>query len=190
MLFVKNYYNTYKFILLLSTTILFWGCDTASNYKTLSYFFDGVPNPDSVAINSVDSNSKSNIQNQNISHNTIQLHSHKPYTSRECSKCHQSSFSNKLVKDINDLCFDCHAELIKDSIYVHGPVAEGYCVKCHQPHTSTNDNLILKTDQSLCYECHLKTDILKNKAHYEIKDTICWVCHNPHAQSKQYFLKN
>ncbi len=164
-------------------------CDTVSNYETLSFFFDGVPKQDSTIIKLDSIKFNQNAQKALIASQLVS-HSHKPFSNRECAKCHQSSFSNKLNKEINDLCFDCHTELVKDSLFVHGPVASGYCFKCHEPHSSTNKRLLLKVDQNLCYECHLKTEISINVAHKEIQDTVCWVCHNPHSYSKQYFLKN
>ncbi len=187
---MKDKFNKYLIILIVCNVGLFiQSCDTASNYKTLSTLFDGVPNPDSTNIQRRDTLLNTEEQKHNKLSNQMQYFSHKPYSTRQCDKCHKSSFSNKLVKDINELCFDCHKEVIKDTIYVHGPVVSGYCFKCHEPHTSTNKKLINKNDQNICYECHSKSDILQNKAHYEIKDTVCWVCHNPHGTSKQFFLK-
>jgi predicted CXXCH cytochrome family protein len=169
------------------------GCSTAKNYKTLSFFFDGV------AKKAIVTESKSNdsinnpdtlllAQNAGAKPNT-QSSIHPPYQDRQCNSCHDQSKMGKLVKSPPELCYQCHEDFNSKYKIVHGPVGGGQCTQCHNPHMSANKNLLVRTNQSLCFYCHDSKQVMETEAHLTIKDSECTVCHNPHGGENRNFLR-
>jgi len=77
-----------------------------------------------------------------------------------CSDCHNphgGAGEKMLVRDnVNDTCYQCHAEKRGPFVRTHQPVQES-CVNCHNPHGSVNDNLLVMRPPFLCQQCHEPT---------------------------------
>jgi len=169
------------------------GCSTSHNYKTLSFFFDGVPDPSKAAANHTN-DSIHNLDTTLLAQNTTgnanpQSSIHPPYQDKQCNSCHDQSTMGKLIKSPPDLCYQCHEDFTGKYKILHGPVGGGQCTQCHNPHMSTNKDLLIRTSQSLCLHCHESKQVMETEAHLTIKDADCITCHNPHGGDDRNFLR-
>lgn len=175
-------------IFCLSSVIFNNSCVTKSNYETLSFFFDGVNNPDSTSRN----DSLIIIKKTDTTSNTIVKSNssiHPPYADRSCDNCHGKQNNFALIDNMPNLCYTCHDDFSKSNSNLHGPVSSGHCNECHNPHNSNYPKLLLKNSQDLCYKCHEKDDVKNNFVHEDIEKENCWNCHDPHGSNTKYFIK-
>lgn len=169
------------------------GCSTAHHYKLLTFFFDGVPNPEKVVM--VASNDSLGRQDSvALALNSPEgkgprMNYHPPYKDKDCASCHDESKTGNLVKPLPDLCYQCHEDFAKKYRVLHGPVGGGQCTACHSPHLSANATLLTRTAQNLCLYCHESGRVMKSEAHSGIKDVDCTECHNPHGGEDRYVLR-
>ncbi|WP_259651204.1 DmsE family decaheme c-type cytochrome [Shewanella sp. KT0246] len=74
-----------------------------------------------------------------------------------CSDCHNphGSMSDSDLKafNVNQTCFECHAEKRGPFLWEHAPVMEN-CANCHDAHGSVNKNLLNSRVPMLCKQCH------------------------------------
>ncbi len=74
-----------------------------------------------------------------------------------CADCHDphggSPDAALRASQVNELCFQCHAEYQGPFTYQHPPVTES-CLKCHAPHGSMNAHLLQVSEPMLCLQCH------------------------------------
>lgn len=77
-----------------------------------------------------------------------------------CSDCHNphgGAGEKMLARDnVNDTCYQCHAEKRGPFVRSHQPVQEN-CTTCHNPHGTSNDNLLKARAPFLCQQCHEPT---------------------------------
>ncbi|MCK5009401.1 MAG: hypothetical protein KAS98_02865, partial [Deltaproteobacteria bacterium] len=74
----------------------------------------------------------------------------------KCADCHNphgSEFDIFSALNVNDLCYECHAEKQGPFIYEHQPVEED-CSLCHDPHGTIANNLLKQNEPFLCLRCH------------------------------------
>lgn len=74
-----------------------------------------------------------------------------------CSDCHNThgargKFLLKQV-NINETCYQCHAEKRGPLLFEHPPVREN-CDNCHTPHGSSQASLLTERMPYLCSSCH------------------------------------
>lgn len=179
-------------LILVSILFYFSGCSTTHNYKVLSFFFDGVPDPAKVTADI--SNDSLNIPDSSIVANNTMRNAitqvvHSPYQDRQCNSCHDQSRMGKLLKSPPKLCYQCHADFSSKYNVLHGPVGGGQCTQCHSPHSSSNSNLLIRTGQSLCQYCHDSKQLMETTPHKDIQDASCTECHDPHGGVDRNFLK-
>jgi len=184
--------NRRNVVFLISIMILVSACSSSSSYSILSFFFDGVPNPNEQKVeiknNNLDS-SKVKTREDILKKANPKFVLHGPYRAKLCSDCHNIDQGFKLIKKQPELCYQCHDNFQKAPKFIHGPVAAGYCTECHHPHRSKNKNLLLETGQKLCFKCHTENDIKANEDHPDIESENCVDCHDPHGNDEQYFLR-
>jgi DmsE family decaheme c-type cytochrome len=76
-----------------------------------------------------------------------------------CASCHDphGSPSQSLLRatDVNQLCYQCHAEKRGPFIYEHAPVRDS-CLNCHLPHGSNHERLLRSSLPMLCQQCHVQ----------------------------------
>jgi predicted CXXCH cytochrome family protein len=179
-----------KFVKIFISTIIvgliLFGCSKDIQYKTLTFFFDGVPD------NYIASGKKDTLLLVDTSKQQVSLLKapetnrfiHPPYGEKGCSNCHvDGGFTMPQPK----LCYQCHDDFAKKYTYLHGPVAGGYCTSCHHPHMGEK-KLLLRKGQDLCLYCHEKELVFKNENHSGIEDTKCTECHNPHGGNDKTLL--
>jgi len=168
------------------------GCSTTNNYRTLSFFFDGVPDP-ATSASSLFNDSINNTDTLSLAlsqvNATPQMQLHSPYQDKKCNSCHDQNTMGKLNKSLPELCYQCHEDFNTRYKVLHGPVAGGQCSACHSPHMSLNADLLIRTGQSQCLHCHDKGFVLEAAYHLNIKETNCTECHNPHGGEDRNFLR-
>ncbi|MEN8222266.1 MAG: cytochrome c3 family protein [Acidobacteriota bacterium] len=171
------------FIILLFTIIfLNLSCSVEKNRKILSLFFDGVPESNERAVNSVIKVKRSGENTGKV----VEIVSiHPDYKTKSCSKCHNRSASNFLKTDRKEICFSCHKKDKFTDKYIHGPVAVKACNTCHAPHRSVNRKLLLEDGRELCDLCH-KAPLTGLKI--PCKGDNCLGCHDPHVSGNKFFL--
>jgi predicted CXXCH cytochrome family protein len=161
------------------------GCAvTEHNYKTLSFFFDGVPKPGQSDVNVGMPTRKAPADGENI-----KFTQHPPYENRECDKCHASGFSSELVTSKDHLCVQCHKEGTFKGKFLHAPAASGQCYACHDPHQSQYPHLLLTSGSDICLHCHDNSTYENLERHQSEKGKDCLLCHNPHAAENAEMLK-
>jgi predicted CXXCH cytochrome family protein len=188
----RRLYNFLWFFLVLALALFQSNCSPQKKYKTLSFFFDGVPAPDTLDP-STQSTSESadtvglmaNNQRRDIPKEYI----HEPYGERTCELCHNPRQMRNLLFEQPDLCYQCHTDYSDQHLNIHGPVASGYCTACHNPHKSKNAVLLTRTNEQLCYYCHDSEMIEAGDYHFSIDEKNCTECHNPHGEITKQYLK-
>jgi len=165
------------------TTALLCGCNTTKNYKTLSFFFDGVPDPGKApqepgARDAGKKGAKAPATGP-------RYREHGPYAAKQCEACHVKA-SNRLVLPIDELCFQCHALDIRKK-YIHGPIASGGCKECHDPHGSRYPFLLVSEPKESCFRCHDAGEIAKKEVHRR-SEAQCTTCHDAHSSDRAYLL--
>jgi predicted CXXCH cytochrome family protein len=157
------------------------GCTaTKDNYTTLSFFFDGVPDPN-LATSTIDPKT-GEIRERG----TVSLH--KPFEKEQCSECHGGQ--GLLDRNSSFVCMKCHENQLTKHQRMHGPVAAGACLWCHHPHESLRAHLMRDTDRKVCGQCHIvgALDAVREPAHADEKRA-CLECHSGHGGPKVFMLK-
>ena len=158
------------------------GCDARVRYRTLSFFFDGVPDPDKIA-------AVANAPGKKGGKQAIpkpRLVNHGPYEAKLCNACHQRA-TNALVLPVEELCFKCHTIDIKKK-HLHGPVAAGGCRICHDPHGTGRPYLLVSEPKKFCYYCHDEKSVAANEVHKGV-EAECIECHDAHSSDNPFLLK-
>lgn len=162
--------------------VLGWaGCQvTPSNYKLLSFLFDGVPDPSM-------SGPRGNTAGVDIKQSPT-YSAHRPFLEENCDACHKG----KLRPSRNDssTCLTCHAEETSKHPYMHGPVAAAACMWCHAPHESAYAALLRDSDRKVCMQCHT-TEMLSAEDVPEHADEsrACLECHTGHGGDAPKMLR-
>lgn len=141
---------------------------------------------------------------------------HGPFAAGRCESCHATTESKpfrtgmdkpsdsraKRTVNIGDrlayteetLCISCHSEKSQAAadargLWLHGPVASGWCTQCHSPHKSPRQYLLLKPNIELCTQCHTTADLQITLEHQQNPAVDCVSCHNPHMGLSAMLLK-
>jgi len=166
------------------TASLLCGCNTTKHYKTLSFFFDGVPDPEKAT--SEPGARGTGKQGATAPATGPRYREHGPYAAKQCEACHAKA-TNQLVAPNEELCFQCHALDVRKK-YLHGPLASGDCRACHEPHGSIHPFLLASEPKEFCIRCHDRNAITKSDAHNEL-EAQCTTCHDAHSSNVSYLLK-
>ncbi len=173
------------------------GCDEVQHYKVLSYFFDGVPLPESerLALEEQVRLSDPNAAVALLQDQPQEIwYTHEPY--KNCNvQCHGVrkggglSGSVEMVLEPPQLCLQCHEDMDYSTsrLSVHGPIAAGECLMCHGPHKSRHKHILIKPVPEVCFQCHNKTQIELIEGHSQSKD--CLTCHYGHSSPEKFLLR-
>jgi len=156
-------------------------CSPETRYRTLSFFFDGVPDPSKQA---AETKKRGTAAAEAAAH---QVRSHGPYAARMCDACHKADGVG-LIMPVENLCQNCHV-LNLGKKHVHGPVASGGCRACHDPHGSGKPFLLASDPTTFCFTCHDRKEIESREVHQAAAGTQCTECHNPHGSDNDYLLR-
>ena len=163
------------------------GCSVEKHYKTLSLFFDGVPDPNAPQEGRRDGSGLTRGPRQGLI-----FFNHKPFFDGECSQCHGSGSGPMIpttgAKVRPGLCLECHQTIENQYPFMHGPVAAQACTQCHAPHRSTVPKLLKAVPEELCFNCHDGRELNPAVAEHQAQ-TDCTRCHNGHGGSTWAMLK-
>ncbi len=169
-------------VAVLMTTLAVLGCSPETRYKTLSFFFDGVPAPGKRGDEAAAGGENSSQKSGSIS----QYYSHGPYAAKLCDACHLHG-GGQLILPVEELCLNCH-DLNIHKKHIHGPVSSGGCRVCHNPHGSGKRFLLDDEPRTFCFYCHDPADVGSREVHKSSADMQCTECHNPHASDNDFLL--
>ena len=152
--------------------------------RTMSYFFDGVSQEDS--LQGIPSDSvTSDTSALSTTEETVMIEAattyHPDYRQKKCEKCHQLEHGNRLKHRQPEICYQCHKNINEKYEQIHGPVAAGFCSTCHEPHKSRYPALLKMAVHDICQHCHEPGDVARNEAHLKTSNIECLECHNPHG---------
>ncbi len=157
------------------------GCSNIKHHRALSFFFDGVPEPEPVVVSATPE------AQTRVGRQLVQPGEHGPFAAKLCDSCHDSKATNALVVPAEQLCLRCH-ELGVAKAYVHGPLASGGCLVCHDPHRSANRYLLVSASDGFCLHCHDRGALSPTQGH-AAETTDCTSCHDAHMSDRRYLLR-
>ncbi len=167
-----------KWIAGLALTGLLVSAWAGCSYESLSYWFDGVPDPNDPRNAGLFPGSTS-----------VKYFEHDPFTKEACLECHPNPSEMQLTLDDANTCYQCHEEVENQYEVMHGAVAAQACLWCHNPHLSPYPNLMRDATPELCLQCH-RTGLLDSPI-LEDEDPItdCLQCHFGHGGPEANFLR-
>ncbi len=167
-------------------------CSQGTRYRVLSFFFDGVPET-GVRLARQDP-STSTTGAGDVSESQVppvrRMIAHQPYKEGKCDACHDRASGGLYKTEQQGLCLDCHAAIVKGSLFRHGPVAAGACTACHHHHASPEPKLLLESAATICFRCHMRNDLTETAGHDSTDTPSCLACHDPHGGTDRFFLTN
>ena len=175
-------------LLVLISAVGWMGCGTPQErYQVLSFFFDGVPDPDApkgvVDPRLMATTGPAVMQVKIVSR-------HKPYVDNQCNSCHRSATG--IVTEFTDTykgCVRCHKTVMTDYPRMHGPVARGLCGWCHTGHESTQLALLKDTPIKVCTQCHDNATLGSKPQQHNDGVSSCLSCHFGHGGKEEFLLK-
>jgi predicted CXXCH cytochrome family protein len=178
-------------VIVCAAALGWWGCNAEKDYKTLTFFFDGVPDPHASKRSSADlSTPRSAGLSVTGGVGGGQVVSvHKPFAEEKCTSCHaQPSDVFSATMDTN-LCLNCHQKVMTEYPAMHGPVIGKACLWCHEPHESTSVSLLKTTAASLCLQCHERELLTTRVEGHQQETGSCLDCHKGHGGHAIPFLR-
>ncbi len=163
-------------------------CTPEKQFRVLSFFFDGVNDPRKNTEALKETKKDTSLLVAAIAVKP-ESYLHKPYAENKCTSCHESEFSNRLIKPMPELCYTCHEDFNNKFQTLHGPVASGNCTACHNQHEAKYEKMLEREGRQICLYCHEERQVLKNKVHEKIGTSNCTECHNPHGGDNKGILK-
>lgn len=164
------------------------GCNPKKHYKLLSFFFDGVPDPNAPAR----STARAGRNTADKPERPVIFSTHKPFEEENCKACHKgdpTDIKSLLTTTDSTICMDCHQPLVQKFPVMHGPVAAKACLWCHAPHTSSEPLLLRAATPDLCMQCHDRQLLGDKPPDHQDAKADCLSCHFGHGADKRFFLK-
>lgn len=170
------------YIALLLACCLLIGCGTPQQrYRVLSFFFDGVPDPDAP---------KADAGNVRVGRTGEPIYLHQPYAQKQCDSCHPVTEDIFVrVRIPKDACRKCHAGIPMQYAKMHGPVASDECLLCHSSHQSTFPHLLKQPAPKVCTQCHELPTLSQQTPEHRDPKADCLTCHSGHGGSDRTFMK-
>lgn len=166
-------------ILALVSLTVWIGCSVEKHYKTLSFFFDGVPDPNDPG--------RSGAWAGGVAGAAVIPHH--PYVNGTCMECHTSLSNLSIDRNDASSCMRCHEEVTDQHVRMHGPVVGRACLWCHHPHESPHAYLLRESPVDTCRQCH-ETGLEENAPEWHRPaNRNCLDCHYGHGGGDDYFLR-
>ncbi len=160
------------------------GCSVERNYKVLTFFFDGVPDPNAPKP-AADSPAGLQLDIRQSPSYSI----HRPYADDQCSECHADRQVRIGGRD-STVCLKCHKETLPVHAVTHGPVDANACLWCHVPHESAYAVLFKAPARDVCSQCHTPEMLVSARVpEHADAGRSCLECHFGHGGEQRYFLK-
>jgi predicted CXXCH cytochrome family protein len=171
------------------------GCSSENRYRTLSFFFDGVRNPN--APPDAARAGGTGAGDEFAPNAAVQkVYVHKPYAdgmvdSKKCAVCHEGA-SNEFesFKAItSDVCLKCHKDKLTQYPVMHGPVTAVECTLCHAAHESTIPGMLNYAPPKVCVQCHDRDLLSPKPPEHLALDSKCLSCHVGHGGPAHKLLR-
>lgn len=190
--------------LLLLGIIVGTACTESQRYRTLCFFFDGVPEPGARLVaalepgpsdpDAVDAETAPEEEPEPAPAPEPEplpgaIRRHPPYKTFRCASCHETASGRLLRTPQEGLCRQCHENVPGDLRYVHGPVAVDACLFCHHPHGGQFTLQLRANPRDICLRCHDIDDLMEGAHHAGHEKSTCTDCHSGHGGSERFFLK-
>ncbi len=162
-----------------------------TRYRVMRFFLDGVPEPGvEPKIGYAPSSEAARFEVERQRQQPVVLtFAHTPFRENRCGACHNVE-TGVLVRSLESgLCLNCHASLITEVKYAHGPAAVHACTFCHHHHSARFEFNLLRAPNDTCFRCHSMDDLTTGPHHEGIETQTCVNCHNPHGGDDRFFLK-
>jgi len=179
-------FGLFGLVLLIIVTVC--GCSSDARYRTLSFFFDGVPDPHAPAGSAAARGEKDEFAaNAPI----IKAYIHKPYADGKCNACHtgQATGYESYSAVGADTCLKCHKDKLTQYPVMHGPVVAVECTICHAAHESTVPGMLNFDAPRVCVQCHDRDLLGSNPPEHLLPDSKCLSCHVGHGGAKHKMLR-
>jgi len=172
-------------LLLTLPALLLLGCSAQKNYKVLSFFFDGVPDPHAPP---------TVVAGQTTSNGPMRYikprkYLHQPYAEKKCQACHTSDQKQLTSLAAPQLCLQCHANVVNQYSIMHAPVAAAQCLWCHNPHESDQEHLLKSDVADLCLQCHDRQLLSNDNFGHRSEQALCLNCHTGHGSNQPGLLR-
>jgi predicted CXXCH cytochrome family protein len=162
-------------------------CQERRDYKVLSFFFDGVPDPNAAPVIPVNSNVHfTTVRSLDLM--PTRAYQHKPFALGQCNQCHLPDKKQLTRLDSVELCIKCHTKTTHEFPVMHGPVAVGLCLWCHDPHESDQPHLLKSTGSDLCLQCHDRQLLPSDNPAHLSESAVCLDCHLGHGGTERALL--
>jgi len=166
------------------------GCARENRYRVLSFFFDGVPDPNAPSpIAETDQGGWSTTRPGGPRSGMGSVH--KPFADNQCTACHKESpqggFALSAVNP--NICLDCHQPVMQQYAVMHAPVVAKACLWCHNPHDSPAKSLLREPPPGICTQCHEKGLLSSKPPEHLLTDSKCLECHVAHGADKRNLLR-
>lgn len=162
------------------------GCTPQKRYQVLSFFFDGVPNPDAPV---ADSGKTATAGTGPRIAGGAGLFVHKPFGQQQCAACHGSPSGGDIAALDAGKCLECHKSVPTRYTRMHGPVVAGVCLWCHAPHESTHPALLRASGQEICTQCHEYEVLPASPPAHQDRQRDCLSCHVAHGSNQRMLLR-
>ena len=175
------------------------GCkNTPENHKILSFFFDGVPDPNEAKKTKA---GEENAEPGDATDSGPSIHEPTRKEQDRCGECHgtkRSAFHERGFSGIDigsismawETCTTCHSDpekvdetsvIVRSDRWMHGPVAANRCQDCHYGHRSKHPHLLRSDDlEAICRSCHEQLPAREGA----MAKLLCTECHEPHSAAK------
>lgn len=157
---------------------LWTGCAvTTSNYKALSFFFDGVPDPSLKVAGGASTGGQPSFVVQ-----------HRPFVEERCDECHKTKY--RPSKNDSSICLQCHAAVKTQYSNMHAAVIANACLWCHNPHESAQPFLLRTADRKACAQCHTPSSLGSDHVPAHADEARgCLECHSGHGSNHPFLLR-
>ncbi len=181
-------------VTLLFFALLALSCSTQTRYEVLSFFFDGVPEPQSEKTQDEETATTATLvvdagqSDESSARRRPSLVPHQKIDRSLCSTCHASQQGALDARPISGkgICQKCHGDRLREEGWNHGPINIGQCSPCHMNgHQSAGPYLLSRpTVKELCHTCHdgnkKKSEMQHRAQSLRISVEDCMACHDPH----------
>lgn len=165
------------------------GCSPKKDYRVLSFFFDGVPDPNAPP-GRANADDDDDVRGNTSAIPRVVVYSHKPYADNQCNSCHAGSAGSfeSFSKLDATVCKKCHEKVPRQYAVMHGPVAVGECLWCHVPHESTIKGMLKDPAPAVCIQCHSRNLLSTNPPEHQMDKSSCLDCHVAHGGERHGLL--